>query len=150
MKNASSILSHISYQPQFKSLRKHICYRKFIQLLQPKFQKAIAFVYIKNSTLFVALSHPGYKMELNYNRDLLKSILNMMSEHDKECADISVSNVVVFNSKYYNKVEENSTPTDPKYSELSTANFDIHSEDQDIIDRFNSIRDQIIKNREIE
>jgi len=87
-------------------------------------------------------------MELNYNRDLLKSILNMMGDYDKECSHIRVDSVVVFNSKYYHKAEQKSILTDPKYSELSTANFDIHSQDQEIRDRFNAIKDQIIKNRE--
>ena len=147
MKNASSILSHISYQPQFKSIRKHICYRKFIKLLQPKFQKAIAFVYVKNSTLFVALSHPGYKMELNYNRDLLKSILNMISDNDKECKDMRVGSVVVFNSKYHKLTSKEDIKTDPKYTELSTAEFTIESSDRDIIDRFEAIKKQILNNR---
>ena len=147
MKNASSILSHISYQPQFKSIRKHVCYRKFIQLLQPKFQKAIAFVYVKNSTLFVALSHPGYKMELNYNRDLLKSILNMISDNDKECKDMRVSSVVVFNSKYHKQIPKEDIKTDPKYMELSTGEFTIESSDRDIIERFEAIKKQILNNR---
>jgi len=147
MKNASSILSHISYQPQFRSIRKHICYRKFIQLLQPKFQKAIAFVYIKNSTLFVALSHPGYKMELNYNRDLLKSILNMICDNDKECEHLRVESVVVFNSKYYINKPQKDDKTDPKYIEISTADFAIESSDQDIIDKFEAIKKQILRNR---
>jgi len=147
MKNASSILSHISYQPQFRSIRKHICYRKFIQLLQPKFQKAIAFVYIRNSTLFVAISHPGYKMELNYNRDLLKSILNMVGGNDKECKEMRVESVVIFNSKYHKIFSKEDSKTDPKYSELSTADFTIESSDSDIIDRFEAIKKQILNNR---
>ncbi|HIC78052.1 MAG TPA: hypothetical protein EYP02_02605, partial [Sulfurovum sp.] len=72
MKKAHTIISHISNLPEFKLLKKHYCYQKFISLLNPRFKKAIAFVYIRDETLFVALSHPGFKMELNYNKDLLK------------------------------------------------------------------------------
>ena len=73
MEKVSTILSHLSNIPQFRSLKQQYCYRKFINLLSAKYQKAIAFVYIKDETLFVAVTHPGFKMELNYNRDLLKA-----------------------------------------------------------------------------
>ncbi len=147
MKNASSILSHISYQPQFKSIQKHKCYRKFLRSLPPKFQKAIAFVYIEKRTLFVALSHPGYKMELNYNKDLLKSLLSMLIAHDKECSMLEVSNIVVFNSKYHTDEKSKPTQTDPKYSELSDASFTIETDDEDIRAKFEDIKSIIIRNR---
>lgn len=140
-------MSHLSHQPQFKSLRKHTCYRKFIQLLPLKFQQAIAFVYLDKATLFVALSHPGYKMELNYNRDLLKSVLTMLAEHDKTCQQMSADNVVIFNSKYYAPAQEEALSTDPKYYEHAQADFFIRSGDQEIIDKFESIKKRILDNR---
>ncbi|MCH9739544.1 MAG: hypothetical protein K0U38_01700, partial [Epsilonproteobacteria bacterium] len=73
MKRANAILKHIHHLPEFKSLQSHYCYQKFISLLNPRYQKAIAFVYVRQNTLFIALSHPGFKMELHYNKDLLKN-----------------------------------------------------------------------------
>lgn len=149
MKNASSILSHISYQPQFKSIRKHICYRKFIKLLQPKFQKAIAFVYVKNSTLFVALSHPGYKMELNYNRDLLISLLKQLTSLDEACKIMQADKVAVFHSKYRSIVKEDaSTSTIPYYNELSSSHFSIKSLDLELQKKFKQIQQTIKDNFE--
>jgi len=86
-------------------------------------------------------------MELNYNRDLLKSILNMIGDNDKECRELRAENVVVFNSKYHTKRFEIDNKTDPKYMEISTADFTIESCDQDIIDRFEAIKKHILHNR---
>ncbi len=101
MKKASMILSHLSSQPQFKSLKRQECYQKYINLLSPKWQKAVAFVYIKDKTLFIAVTHPGFKMELNYNRDLLKSLLTQLNRHDEACKMMLAEKVVVFHSKYH-------------------------------------------------
>jgi len=148
MKNVGSILSHLFYQPQFKSLQKHTCYRKFIQLLPPKFQNAIAFAYSDKGTLFLALSHPGYKMELNYNRDLLKSVLTMLKEHDESCREIGAEKIVIFNSKYA-VAQQSDTPqsTDPKYHELARADFTIHTDDQLLKEKFDAIKRTIMHNR---
>ncbi len=147
MEKVSSILSHLTHQPQFKFLLKHTCYQKFIQILPTKFKKAIAFVYIDNNTLFVALSHPGYKMELNYNKDLLKSLLNMMGTHNPDCKQLSANSVIIFNSKFHNSTPKATKPTDPKYRELSSGEFKIHSDDTQLIDKFKQIKETIMENR---
>jgi hypothetical protein len=147
MKNTHSILSHLVNQPQFRILKKHNCYQKFIDLLPPKFSRAIAFVYIKNDILFIALSHPGYKMELNYNKDLLKSLLNMMGKHNSECSMLNVNSVIVFNSKFYVDKPKEITNTDPKYVESSTGYFNINTEDDKLREAFESIKKIIIRNK---
>ncbi len=118
------ILSHLSSQPQFKSLKRQECYQKYIDLLSKKWQKAVAFVYIKDDTLFIAVTHPGFKMELNYNRDLLRSLLTQLNSYDKSCEMMSASKVVVFHSKYYAMPEEKSAEnTVPHYHERATGTF---------------------------
>ena len=77
MKTSRTVLDKLTSSVQFKPLGAHKCYAKFLSLLPQHLQKAIAFVYIKNETLFIALKHPGFKMELNYNKDLLKSEFEM-------------------------------------------------------------------------
>ena len=148
MQSVHSILSHLTHQPQFKSLRKHQCYQKFVRLLSPKFQKAIAFVYIDHNTLFVALSHPGYKMELNYNRDLLKSVLTMMREHDQDCSGLHAEKIVIFNSKYHSGRDSAERDSDPKYHELSSAEFTIMTEDEKLKEKFEKIKKRILQNRD--
>jgi len=118
------ILSHLSSLPQFKVLKRQECYQKYLSLLSPKWQKAIAFLYIKEETLFIAVTHPGFKMELNYNRDLLKSLLIQLNTHVLECKMLTASQVVIFHSKYHAlPKEKNLESTVPYYQERSTGSF---------------------------
>jgi len=140
MKKAYSILSHLSSLPQFKVLKRQECYQKYISLLSPKWQKAIAFVYIKDDTFFIAVTHPGFKMELNYNRDLLKSLLMQLNTHDKSCEMMSAAKVVVFHSKYHAMPEEKSAYVSvPHYLEQANGSF-ITPEDEALKESFERIK----------
>ena len=142
MKKAHIILSHLSNQPQFRFLKQQACYQKYIQLLGSKYQKAIAFVYIKNETLFVAVTHPGFKMELNYNRDLLKSVLTQLTSHDNECEMMKADKVVVFHSKYHPvaKVADDDVTTVPYYDERASSDFEIETEDEELKEKFEEMK----------
>ncbi len=141
MKKAYTILSHLIDQPQFRFLKQQACYQKYIKLLGSKYQKAIAFVYIKNETLFVAVTHPGFKMELNYNRDLLKSVLTQLSSLDNECELMKADKVVVFHSKYHpvTKVPDDIS-TVPYYHERASSDFEIETEDEALKEKFEDIQ----------
>jgi len=140
MKKADSILSHLSSLPQFKILKRQECYQKYISLLSPKWQKAIAFVYIKEETLFIAVTHPGFKMELNYNRDLLKSLLIQLNTYDERCEMMVAQKVVIFHSKYHAMPEKNkSTSTVPYYSEQAQGKF-TSPEDEALKESFERIK----------
>ena len=151
MKKVSAILSHLTNQPQFRSLKQHACYKKFISLLGAKWQKAIAFVYIQNDTLFVAVTHPGFKMELNYNKDILKGVLTQLASHDKSCEMLRAEKIAVFHSKYRSAVtEEADSSTVPYYNELASADFTIESQDEEIKAKFESIKERIKALKEAE
>ncbi|WP_424556890.1 hypothetical protein [Sulfurovum sp.] len=140
MKNASMILSHLSSQPHFKSLKRQECYQKYINLLSSKWQKAVAFVYIKDETLFIAVTHPGFKMELNYNRDLLKSLLTQLNRHDQTCKTMQAEKVVVFHSKYHAMPQEKASyESVPHYHERAEGNFDTPS-DEELKEKFERIK----------
>jgi len=146
MKKADTIISHILHLPQFKSLPNYYCYRRFVSLLSPKWQKGIAFVYIRQDTLFIALRHPGFKMELNYNKDLLKSVLSILREQDKKCEFIVANNIVVFNSKHNSILKREEIPkTITYYHELAQGEFEVESEDKELIEAFSRIKNNIIK-----
>jgi hypothetical protein len=146
MKKASMILSHLTNQPQFNVLKQESCYKKYLSLLGTKWQKAIAFIYIKENTLFIAVTHPGFKMELNYNRDLLKSLLIQMASLDTECKMMKADKVVIFHSRYRPVVnDEPEESTVPYYNELSSSEFIIKNQDEDIKEKFEQIKEQIKK-----
>ncbi len=138
------ILSHLSSKPQFKSLKRQECYQKYINLLSQKWQKALAFVYIKDETLFIAVTHPGFKMELHYNRDLLKSLLTQLNTYDLACKEMTAKKVVVFHSKYHAMPEEKaSLSTVPHYHERSSGTFDMPT-DKDLKESFERIKALIL------
>ena len=146
MKQVTTILSHIHNLPEFKSLKSHYCYQKFISLLSPRFQKAIAFVYVRHDTLFIALSHPGFKMELNYNKDLLRDLLSVLRKEDERCRYLKASKVVLFNSKHNSIIKKKKVyDAVPHYNEMALGNFTVQSEDQEIQEAFEAIRKSIEK-----
>jgi len=137
MKSSKQILLSLGNQPQFNSLVQHTCYQKFMALLPPRFQKAVAFIYIKNRTLFIALSHPGYKMELNYNKELFKELLATLTQLAPECQKQTVDDVILFNSKYhYPAQEKEASETIPYYSELSSGTFSLTLEKGKLREKF--------------
>jgi len=141
MKKAYTILSHLSDQPQFRFLKQQVCYQKYIKLLGSKYQKAIAFVYIKNETLFIAVTHPGFKMELNYNKDLLKSVLTQLSSLDIECEMMKADKVVIFHSKYHPVAKiPDDISTVPYYNERASSDFEIKTEDKELKEKFEALK----------
>jgi hypothetical protein len=149
MKTTRSILDTLTGQAHFRSLAQHRCYRQFMAMLPPRFQDAIGFVYVRKATLYVALRHPGYKMELNYNKELLKSLLTTLVDNDTTCEKLRAHKVVLFNSKYTSlPAQESDTTTVPYYHELSDGSFEDHSSDPDLHQQFERLRDTIQANRQ--
>jgi len=146
MKSITTILSHIHSLPQFKLLKSHYCYQKFISILNPRFKKAIAFVYLREETLFIALSHPGFKMELNMNKDLLLNLLSILAKQDEKCQQLKAKKIVLFNSKHMSIIkEETSKSTVPYYQEMALGDFTIESEDKELLQAFNAVKNSIEK-----
>lgn len=150
MKTPSSILANILQRPEFKKVNSGYCFDKFLSLLQPKFQKAIAFVYVKNATLFVALSHPGFKMELSYNKEMLKMLFDMLRNNDPRCQELqTVIDVVIFNSNKISIVKQETKQEEsvPYYHEGASGEFEVMSEDQELLLKFQNIKKNIQRNR---
>ncbi|NPA50724.1 MAG: hypothetical protein GXO02_03740 [Epsilonproteobacteria bacterium] len=147
MKRAYDIVNNLNRFPHFKSVHKYSCYNKLLELLPPRYQKAIAFFYIKNNTLFGALKHPGYKMELNYNKDLVKALLNQISMVDMECKEVfkDVKNIQFFASKFFEPPKKE-TQTIPFYKELAKGEFEIKIKDRDLEAIFLKIKEDIEAN----
>ena len=150
MKRASEILNRVKQTPYLKSVQKYSCYNKLLELMPPRFAKAIAFFYIKNNILFGALSHPGYKMELNYNKDLVKGLLNQIASFDLECKEIfkEVQEIKFFVSKFHTPAPLVLSSSIPRYQELAKGEFKILAQDPDIKTLFEKIKEDIINNYE--
>jgi len=81
-------------------------------------------------------------MELNYKQDLLKTLLSMLKKQEERCKSIKVSKIIVFNAKS-NRELENNQDTVPYYSEKSLGDFIINSDDKELKEAFEKIRDSI-------
>ncbi len=147
MKKANQIISHLKSQPYLKNLKQLDCYNEMLLLLPKSLSKHVRFIYHKNDTLFFVLEHPSIKMEFNYKRNLIKSILNKFVEFHPECSFMANKEIKAFvtnkpKQNYYNFL------TDRKvlYKERSSAKFKNFAEDKELKKLFEAIRETINAN----
>ena len=148
MKTPETILNTLTGAPQFRTLRQHQCYRRFLAVLPPRFQEAIGFVYLRDRVLHIALRHPGYKMELQYQTSLFLTLLQTLASTDKACSHLEADKVILFNSKFTTRPTEAAyLPSVPHYYELSEGTFEDHSSDPDLHAQFERARQLIRANQ---
>lgn len=75
MKKLNEILSHLKKNPEFRKINTQEVIVKIINLLPVNLKKGVKFAYIKNQYLYFVLTHPVYKMEFEYNKGEIKSLL---------------------------------------------------------------------------
>ena len=137
MKKINEILSHLKNNPEFRKINTSILIKKFIDVLPVKLKKGIKFGYVKNQTLFFVLTHPVYKMEFEYNKALIKSLL-------KEFKIANIEDVSFFVTNVIEKKEKEEVET-VLFKERSYGIFENKATDENIFKRFEKIR-EIIKN----
>ena len=103
----------------------------------------IAFIYIKKKTLYIAIRHPGFKMELHYNRDLIKTLLTTFAEQYPECPIEPIANVSIFASKYYLSEPKEDRSTIPRYAEQADGAFRVETDDEALRACFERIKEHI-------
>ncbi len=136
MKKINEILSHLKNNPEFRKINTSILIKKFIDVLPVKLKKGIKFGYVKNQTLFFVLTHPVYKMEFEYNKALIKSLL-------KEFKIANIEDVSFFVTNVIEKKEKEEVET-VLFKERSYGIFENKATDENIFKRFEKIR-EIIK-----
>ena len=136
MKKINEILSHLKNNPEFRKINTSSLIAKFIDVLPVKLKKGIKFGYVKNQTLFFVLTHPVYKMEFEYNKALIKSLL-------KEFKIANIEDVSFFVTNVIEKKEKEEVET-VLFKERSYGIFENKATDENIFKRFEKIR-EIIK-----
>lgn len=149
MKDSKSIISHLVQQPSMKKYEQMRCYDRLLSLLPKSFTSMIRFVYTKNETLFFVLNHPCAKMEFNYKRNLIKSLLKEVYAHFPECSCLHVKEVQSFVTNQKNEEEALivSANSDIFYPEQATGSFETLCEDEKLRALFEAIKETIAKNR---
>jgi len=135
MKKLNEILSHLKNNPEFRKINTSSTIEKFIDVLPLKLKKGVKFGYIKGQTLYFVLTHPVYKMEFEYNKADIKSLL-------KNANFDNVNEIAFFVT---NKIERKSKETiiEPLYKERSNGVFINKAKDQTLYTKFEAIRDII-------
>lgn len=137
MKKINEILSHLKNNPEFRKINTSSLIAKFIDILPLKLKKGIKFGYVKNQTLYFVLTHPVYKMEFEYNKADIKSLLKNFKIANVEDIGFFVTNII-------EKKEEQEKPI-IFYKERSYGIFENKAKDKNIFKKFEKIR-EIIKN----
>ena len=137
MKKINEILSHLKNNPEFSRINTSFLIQKFIEVLPLKLKKGVKFAYIKNQTLYFVLTHPVYKMEFEYNKADIKSLLKNFKIANVEDIGFFITNVI-------EKKEDQKEPL-PLYIERSYGIFENRAKDEYIFKKFEKIR-EIIKN----
>lgn len=137
MKKINEILSHLKNNPEFSKVNTSFLIKKFIEVLPLKLKKGVKFAYVKNQTLYFVLTHPVYKMEFEYNKADIKSLLKNFKIANVEDIGFFITNVI-------EKKEDPKEPI-PFYIERSYGIFENRAKDEYIFKKFEKIR-EIIKN----
>ena len=137
MKKINEILSHLKNNPEFSKINTSFLIKKFIEVLPLKLKKGVKFAYVKNQTLYFVLTHPVYKMEFEYNKADIKSLLKNYKIANVEDIGFFITNVI-------ERKEEPQKAT-PLYAERSYGIFENRAKNEQIFKKFEKIR-EIIKN----
>ena len=137
MKKINEILSHLKNNPEFSKINTSFLIQKFIEVLPLKLKKGVKFAYVKNQTLYFVLTHPVYKMEFEYNKADIKSLLKNFKIANVEDIGFFITNII-------EKREDPKEPI-PLYIERSYGIFENRAKDEYIFKKFEKIR-EIIKN----
>lgn len=137
MKNMLEIIKHLKSNPQFSKINSSQAIDKFVSILPNKLSKGVKFGYIKNNILFFVLTHPVFKMEFEYNKALIKSLLKTYKQIEVEDMKFFVTNVIEKKEKDEKIVQY--------YEERSYGIFENKVKNSKLNKKFEEIR-EIIKN----
>ena len=144
MKNVSDILNSLQNKPQFSKLSHYRCIDRIQSLFSPPLQKMVKFAYIKNTTLFFVLNHPGAKQEFDNNIQSIKSALKFCNP--EECQGENIQDIKAFVTHTPTKIFQIEEKEPQIYPERSSGEFKINIHNQELKSLVESIQN-IIKEK---
>jgi len=142
MKNIKDILAHLKYSPKFKKINTQEALNKLTSAMPKNLQNGIKFCYTKQETLYFVLTHPVYKMEFEYNKDLVKRLLKDLRIANINDIKFFVTNVV--EKKEIQNVKHETR--EDSFKERSYGIFENMLEERKLYDKVEQIRNIIKKN----
>ena len=151
MKSAKEIISHIKTDPLYASFTDRA---EFIGLLSATHKSLIAFIYIKEEILFIAVKHPMGLQELkrDSNINLIKDLLKMFVKFRPNSEFSTVKDIKFFVADRFMQKKFKFKKTEPKdeippYFEKSKGKFKNEIKNPQIYQIFEEIRELILANR---
>ncbi|NLK66325.1 MAG: hypothetical protein GX282_02500 [Campylobacteraceae bacterium] len=149
MKSTKDIINEIQKSPLYDKIRD---LQNFLKLLSPTHQQVIAFIYIKERTLFIACKHnlglQELKRDSNINliKELLKTYVKLKPLSNlREVSDVKFFVATEFMAKRRKKEELLKKAMEIKpYFELSKGKFKNNIKDEKIHAKFEEIRELIL------
>ncbi|MDE5925636.1 MAG: hypothetical protein K2N75_00010 [Helicobacter sp.] len=149
MKNVSEVLSHLFSTPCYQKYYEVSQLNQFIRLLPLSIKGGIAFGYIKNDILFLALKHPAFKQEFYHKISLLKQLLKTYQKEKSSLTNVQDIQYFVTYNAYHKEVElRQENEVAQCYGELARGNFTNYAKDAEIFEIFENIRQAILQNQE--
>lgn len=145
MKDSQEVISHL-YFSNSKKLRQARCQNVLKALLPPRLGEAISYIYKKNQKLFIVIDQFGLKMEFNYKRDLIKTLLKKIHNESTLCEDLYGCEVVISVSNKKRESHENGQ-IKHAYTERAEGEFENLAKNEEIRDLIEKIRATIKKNQ---
>ena len=132
MKNMNVILSHLKNNPEFRKINTNNSIQTLIDILPLKLKKGVKFAYVKRQILYFVLTHPVYKMEFEYNKALINSLLKKVNIANVENIQFFVTNKKEKKKKVVEQV--------PYYKERSYGIFSNSIQDENLHKTLEEIR----------
>lgn len=145
MKDSKEILSHL-YFSNSQKLKQTRCLNILKSLLPPRLNSAISYIYTKNQNLYIVIDQFGLKMEFNYKRELIKSLLKAIHKESYLCEDLKELEIII--SVSTKRIQNNQeTIKAPSFEERSTGNFENLAKNIEVRELIEKIRTTIHANR---
>lgn len=145
MKESQEVISHL-YFSNSQKLRQVRCMNVLKSLLPPRLGESISYIYKKNQKLFIVIDQFGLKMEFNYKRELIKSLLKSIHKESSLCEDMLDAEVVISVSNK-KRQQQQEIPQKHRYEERSEGTFENLAQNEEIRELIEKIRHTIQNNR---
>lgn len=143
MKSVKELITHLSNIPSYGRLKKNIETREFISLLGKSKNSIITYTFCKDETMYIAVSHPAFKQELNSDSSIkqIKSLLKKYCEVNENTALKDVKNIQITIQKP--KEQKPIVKIKKDYSYLSRGEFENLAKDEIIHEIFEKIKEEL-------
>jgi len=145
MKDSQEVIRHL-YFSNSQKLRQVRCMNVLKSLLPPRLGESISYIYKKNQKLFIVIDQFGLKMEFNYKRELIKSLLKSIHKESSLCEDLLDAEVVISVSNK-KRQQQHEIPQKHRYEERAEGTFENLAQNEEIRELIEKIRHTIQNNR---